>query len=306
MTEHPRTSARCKVCASPYTHQIDQMLTGKLRKQDGTRFTYAEVVKWAAEQGCNVSKPGLSRHHNAHLAPRPKPAKGASDGLEAALREVVKDAVRDALRTVDKSRPWRTPVALPEPVRPPTAPSVKAEAALTLPDVPQASSPQVGLTRKGKSGRTRAMPRSFQAAITLEADLNRIQLLPQGMRGPLFTEVGRKHGAHPRTVRRWLEQYEKDGIRGITVMRRSDAGQQRLPNEQVKQLHSFIEQWPGLRPGQIYRLIKLKQPELLEYPGKTGQSRTLSTPTFYGLVKQVRTPVGETETLSQSESQEDS
>ena len=60
---------RCKVCSSPHRQQVDLMLMGKETHEDGERFSYDEIVDWAAAHGLNTSKAGLSRHKTDHLMP---------------------------------------------------------------------------------------------------------------------------------------------------------------------------------------------------------------------------------------------
>lgn len=54
-------SQKCKVCTSPHAGEINRRLTAG--------DTYDSILAWAAEQGLNISKAGLSRHNSAHRVP---------------------------------------------------------------------------------------------------------------------------------------------------------------------------------------------------------------------------------------------
>lgn len=55
-------SQKCKICTSPFALDINRML------DEGKRFD--DIVAWAAQQGFNISKAGLSRHNAAHRVPQ--------------------------------------------------------------------------------------------------------------------------------------------------------------------------------------------------------------------------------------------
>jgi hypothetical protein len=60
---------RCKVCTSAVREGIDLRLMGKETHDDGERYTFDEIVDWAAAHGTQISKAGLSRHRTDHLMP---------------------------------------------------------------------------------------------------------------------------------------------------------------------------------------------------------------------------------------------
>ncbi|MHA0043470.1 hypothetical protein [Deinococcus sp. PEB2-63] len=60
---------RCKVCNSPVREGIDLRLLGKETDEDGERFTFEQIIDWAAAHGTVISKAGLSRHRTDHLMP---------------------------------------------------------------------------------------------------------------------------------------------------------------------------------------------------------------------------------------------
>lgn len=61
---------KCRVCSSQLRQQIDLRLMGKeVRDDDGERYSYDEIVDWAAAHGLSLSKAGLSRHKTDHLMP---------------------------------------------------------------------------------------------------------------------------------------------------------------------------------------------------------------------------------------------
>lgn len=60
---------RCKVCTSAVREGIDLRLMGKETHDDGERYTFDEIVDWAAAHGTQISKAGLSRHRTEHLMP---------------------------------------------------------------------------------------------------------------------------------------------------------------------------------------------------------------------------------------------
>lgn len=60
---------RCKVCTSAVREGIDLRLMGKEAHDDGERYTFDEIVDWAAAHGTQISKAGLSRHRTDHLMP---------------------------------------------------------------------------------------------------------------------------------------------------------------------------------------------------------------------------------------------
>lgn len=61
---------KCKVCSSPLRSEVDLRLMGKeVRDDDGERYSYDEIIDWAAAHGLNLSKAGLSRHRTDHLMP---------------------------------------------------------------------------------------------------------------------------------------------------------------------------------------------------------------------------------------------
>lgn len=60
---------KCKVCSSPLRQGIDLRLMGKETHEDGERYSYDEIVDWAAAHGLQISKAGLSRHTGNHLMP---------------------------------------------------------------------------------------------------------------------------------------------------------------------------------------------------------------------------------------------
>lgn len=60
---------KCKVCSAPIREGIDLRLLGKETHEDGERYSYEEIVDWAAAHGLQISKAGLSRHRTDHLMP---------------------------------------------------------------------------------------------------------------------------------------------------------------------------------------------------------------------------------------------
>jgi glutathione S-transferase len=63
--KHPR----CKICNSSLRDEVDRLLLGDTLHDDGSRFTYEEIVDWCAAQGLTTSTGALSRHRNNHLQP---------------------------------------------------------------------------------------------------------------------------------------------------------------------------------------------------------------------------------------------
>lgn len=82
----PAVGRRCKgrICISPLAPEINQMITGQVRKPEGALYTYAEIVIWAAERGLKTSEAALSRHKTAHLGAVVHP----EDLAQRALREL--------------------------------------------------------------------------------------------------------------------------------------------------------------------------------------------------------------------------
>lgn len=62
-------SRRCKVCQSPLQEEVDLMLLGETRHEDGNLWSYEEIVDWAAARNLDLSKASLSRHRSNHLMP---------------------------------------------------------------------------------------------------------------------------------------------------------------------------------------------------------------------------------------------
>ncbi|MGM9319805.1 phage protein Gp27 family protein [Deinococcus aquaticus] len=60
---------RCKVCNSSVREGIDLRLMGKEVDEDGERYTFDQIIDWAAAHGTVISKAGLSRHRTDHLMP---------------------------------------------------------------------------------------------------------------------------------------------------------------------------------------------------------------------------------------------
>ncbi|WP_295823350.1 hypothetical protein [uncultured Deinococcus sp.] len=60
---------RCKVCSSSVREGIDLRLLGKETDEDGERYTFEQIIDWAAAHGTVISKAGLSRHRTDHLMP---------------------------------------------------------------------------------------------------------------------------------------------------------------------------------------------------------------------------------------------
>lgn len=60
---------KCKVCASQLRQEVDLRLMGKETDDDGERYSYDQIVDWAAAHGLVISKAGLSRHKTDHLMP---------------------------------------------------------------------------------------------------------------------------------------------------------------------------------------------------------------------------------------------
>ncbi len=69
MTSYYR-NPRCKVCNSSLRDSVDKMLLGDTtHDDDGSRYTYLEIVDWCAAHGLSISTGGLTRHRNSHLQP---------------------------------------------------------------------------------------------------------------------------------------------------------------------------------------------------------------------------------------------
>jgi glutathione S-transferase len=62
-------NSRCKICTSSLREEIDLMLIGETLLEDGTRFEYVEIMRWASDKGLQISAGGLSRHRTNHLNP---------------------------------------------------------------------------------------------------------------------------------------------------------------------------------------------------------------------------------------------
>ena len=60
---------KCKVCSSQLRQEIDLRLMGKETDEDGERYSYDQIIDWAAAHGLVISKAGLSRHKSDHLMP---------------------------------------------------------------------------------------------------------------------------------------------------------------------------------------------------------------------------------------------
>ncbi|BDP42909.1 hypothetical protein DAETH_28780 [Deinococcus aetherius] len=61
---------KCKVCSSSIRQGVDLRLMGKeVDEESGERYSYEEIVDWAAAHGLQISKAGLSRHKSDHLMP---------------------------------------------------------------------------------------------------------------------------------------------------------------------------------------------------------------------------------------------
>lgn len=69
LQEYRITERRCKICMSPHRDQIDLMLLGEERQEDGELYRYADLVTWAADRSLAITEAGLSRHRNNHLQP---------------------------------------------------------------------------------------------------------------------------------------------------------------------------------------------------------------------------------------------
>ncbi len=62
-------NSRCKICTSSLREEIDLILIGETLLEDGTRFEYSEIIRWASDKGLQISAGGLSRHRTNHLNP---------------------------------------------------------------------------------------------------------------------------------------------------------------------------------------------------------------------------------------------
>lgn len=74
---------KCKVCSSALRQGVDLRLMGKETHEDGERYSYEELVDWAAAHGLQISKAGLSRHRTDHLMPDVLSAMEAQRQVEA-------------------------------------------------------------------------------------------------------------------------------------------------------------------------------------------------------------------------------
>ncbi|MFC5596122.1 phage protein Gp27 family protein [Deinococcus cellulosilyticus] len=54
---------------SPLQEDIDMMLIGETRHEDGNPWTYGEIVDWCLYRGLELSVASLSRHRSNHLMP---------------------------------------------------------------------------------------------------------------------------------------------------------------------------------------------------------------------------------------------
>lgn len=63
------TERRCKACMSSLRGEIDARLLGDELHDDGTGWTYEEIVDFAAGRGLQLSPAALSRHRTNHLQP---------------------------------------------------------------------------------------------------------------------------------------------------------------------------------------------------------------------------------------------
>lgn len=63
------THPRCKVCNSGLRDQVDMLLLGDNTHEDGSRYTYEEIVDWCSANGLETSTGALSRHRGNHLQP---------------------------------------------------------------------------------------------------------------------------------------------------------------------------------------------------------------------------------------------
>lgn len=63
------TERRCKICMSDLRPEIDQLLLGDERREDGELYRYQDIVTWAADRDLNITEAGLSRHRTNHVQP---------------------------------------------------------------------------------------------------------------------------------------------------------------------------------------------------------------------------------------------
>lgn len=63
------TERRCKICMSDHRADIDQLLLGDERREDGELYRYVDIVAWAADRGLSITEAGLSRHRTNHVQP---------------------------------------------------------------------------------------------------------------------------------------------------------------------------------------------------------------------------------------------
>jgi hypothetical protein len=63
------TERRCKICTSPLRGEIDRLLLGDERRDDGGLYRQIDVIAWASQRGLELSPAGLSRHYHGHVQP---------------------------------------------------------------------------------------------------------------------------------------------------------------------------------------------------------------------------------------------
>lgn len=256
-------SRKCSVCLASDADTINKMLLGNLVRQDDRRYSMQEVTAWASLQGLKLSKAAVSRHYNLHLlpaqaSPSDRPHQSGQGGVDPHIRKAAEVLVQGIFQQVRaefagaiaNAAEGVRELASPAP-RETTAPPAQVAQEAKRPTAPRRASKA---RPRGKG--SRAMPKDVQAAQKLETALNRIQVMPSGMRTPLFNKLAAEYGTDPTTVRRWLRQYEQDGLGGILRVQRSDRGQSRLPADQVRSIMEIIEAWPSLSARKLYALLK--------------------------------------------------
>ncbi|GAA5441769.1 hypothetical protein Dcae01_03310 [Deinococcus caeni] len=291
-------SRRCSLCRSTHADTLNGMLLGTLIKLDGQRYNMREVAAWAASQGVSLSKAAVSRHYNRHLLPaqtdqgtqaQPLKQSGVSKHIRRAAESLVTGLV-EMVRNEFAAAVLDTTQAMSD-LREPPGPESSQLPAATIEATTELRKASHEASFKGR--RKWAVPKTLESAHKLEAALNRIQVMPVGMRGPLFEKLSREYGTDPNTVRRWLRQYEQDGLGGILRVTRSDRGHMRLPADQVRGIMEVIEAWPTLSNRKLYALLSETRPELLELPDLNGKARRISSGTIAKLARQIRHPISE-------------
>ena len=98
------------------------------------------------------------------------------------------------------------------------------------------------------------------------------------------------------TLLNWLQKYQRDGVSGLELPRRSDAGQDKLPEAITQQILALKEEHPKFGVRRISQLLRrlfllpasaetvrqrLHRAGLMKAPGRKSRKRNLTRPRFF-------------------------